>query len=151
MGGIYSMEVIEDKNNSDENVMVKSDNNSKGSENVNEVSSGVKKTFSRRRGVLRIFLGFIALLLWIFIGVSPTIIFSSSIQEFIGVFSFFVRYPIIFLLVALLNIFLGVLVYFTLGIVWWAAFHFIWSIRWFYGYFKYRTATLQEVIKGMRQ
>jgi hypothetical protein len=113
--------------------------------------SGMKKTFSRRRGVLRIILGFIAILLWIFIGVSPTIIFSSSIQEFIGAFSFLVRNPIIFLLVALFNIFLGFIVYFFLGILWWAAFHFIWSIRWFYGYFKYRSTTLQDVIKDMRK
>ncbi len=113
--------------------------------------SGMKKTFSRRRGVLRIILGFIAFLLWIFIGVSPTIIFSSSIQEFIGAFSFLVRNPIIFLLVALFNIFLGFIVYFFVGILWWAAFHFIWSIRWFYGYFKYRSTTLQDVIKDMRK
>jgi hypothetical protein len=145
------MDAKEDKNNSDENVngMVKSD--SKSSENDNDVSAGVKKTFSRRRAVLRIFLGFIALILWIFIGVSPTIIFSSSIQEFIGAFSFLVRNPIIFLLVALLNIFLGVIVFVYIGIWWWAAFHLIWSIRWFYGYFKYRSTTLQDVIKGMRK
>jgi hypothetical protein len=127
----------------------KSDGHKNGDEDDNEVSSGVKKTFSRRRAVLRIILGFIALVLWIFIGLSPTIIFSSSIQEFIGVFSFFIRYPVIFLLVALLNIFLGVIVFIYIGIWWWAAFHFIWSIRWFYGYFKYRSTTVREVIKEM--
>jgi hypothetical protein len=147
------MDIKKDKNNFDENVneKVKPNSDNNGSENDKEVSSGVKQTFSRRRGVLRIFLGLIALVLWIFIGLSPTIIFSSSIQEFIGAFSFLVRNPIIFLLVALLNIFLGILVYFTLGIIWWAAFHFIWSIRWFYGYFKYRSTTLQDVIKSMRK
>ena len=133
--------------NSHENV--KSDNNKNSAEDDHEVSSGVQKTFSRRRAVLRIILGFIALVLWIFIGLSPTIIFSSSIQEFIGVFSFFVRYPVIFLLVALLNIFLGIIVFVFIGIWWWAAFHFIWSIRWFYGYFKYRSTTVREVIKEM--
>lgn len=147
------MDIKKDKNNFDENVneKVKPNSDNNGSENDKKVSSGVKQTFSRRRGVLRIFLGLIALVLWIFIGLSPTIIFSSSIQEFIGAFSFLVRNPIIFLLVALLNIFLGILVYFTLGIIWWAAFHFIWSIRWFYGYFKYRSTTLQDVIKSMRK
>jgi hypothetical protein len=138
-------------NNSDENVKgeVKSVNDYKGSENDKKVSPGVRKTFSRRRAVIRIVAGFFALLLWIFIGLSPTIIFSSGIQEFIGAFSYLVRYPILFLLVALLNIFLGIVVYVYIGIWWWAAFHFIWSIRWFYGYFKYRTASLEEVIKGM--
>jgi hypothetical protein len=98
----------------------------------------IEKTFSERRGVVRILLGFIALILWIFIGISPTIIFSSSLQQFIVVVSFLVRNPILFLLVAFFNIFLGLIVYFFLGIIYWAAFHFIWSIRWFYGYFKYR-------------
>jgi len=41
--------------------------------------SGMKKTFSRRRGVLRIILGFIAILLWIFIGVSLP---SFSVQVY---------------------------------------------------------------------
>jgi hypothetical protein len=140
---------IDGKKNSDE-VEKREISIDKDAKDEKEVSA-LEKTFSRRRGVIRILLGFLALVLWLFIGVSPTIIFSSSIQEFIGVFSFFVRYPIIFLLVALLNIFLGAVVLVLLGIWWWAAFHFIWSIRWFYGYFKYRSTTLQDVIKGMRK
>jgi hypothetical protein len=116
-----------------------------------EASSQIQRTFSRRRAVIRISLGFVAMVLWFLVGVSPTIIFSSSIQEFIGVFSFFVKYPGMFLLVALLNIFLAVIVYLFIGIWWWAAFHLIWSIRWFYGYFKYRKASLVEVIKAMNQ
>ena len=76
-----------------------------------ERSSPIDKTFSRRRGVIRVVVGLLALLLWIFIGVSPTIIFTSGMQEFIGVFSFFIRYPILFLLIALFNIFLGAIVY----------------------------------------
>ncbi|MGO9388311.1 MAG: hypothetical protein ACLPWD_09765 [Methanobacterium sp.] len=43
--------------------------------------SAVDKTFSKRRGIVRILLGFIALVLWILIGLSPTIIFSSSISR----------------------------------------------------------------------
>lgn len=101
------MDVGDDKGNSDENLQSKSklEDFKKDFKEDKEASSQITKTFSRCRAVLRIVLGFFALLLWIFIGVSPTIIFSSSIQEFIGVFSFFVKYPIIFLLVALLNIF----------------------------------------------
>ncbi len=145
------MVVKDDKNNSNENLKDKSKlvEYKKDFKKDKEASGQIKKTFSHRRAVLRIVLGFFALLLWIFIGVSPTIIFSSSIQEFIGVFSFFVKYPVIFLLIALLNIFLGVIVYVYIGIWWWAAFHLIWSIRWFYGYFKYRTASIEEVIKSM--
>jgi hypothetical protein len=114
-----------------------------------EASTQIQRTFSRRRAVIRIFLGFVAMVLWFLLGVSPTIIFSSSIQEFIGVFSFFIKYPVMFLLVAILNIFLGVIVFLVIGIWWWAAFHLIWSIRWFYGYFKYRKASIVEVIKSM--
>ena len=103
-----------------------------------ESQDDVEKTFSPRRGVVRVILGTIALLLWIFIGISPTIIFSSAIQQSIGVISFFYRNPIAFLLVAFINIILGLIVVFTVAIYLWAAFHFLWSIRWFYGYGKYR-------------
>jgi hypothetical protein len=147
------MATEEDKNNSDENEMENSkfDDYKKDFKEDKEATNQIKRTFSRRRAVIRIFLGFVAMVLWFLVGVSPTIIFSSSIQEFIGVFSFFVKYPAMFLLVALLNIFLAVIVYLFIGIWWWAAFHLIWSIRWFYGYFKYRKASLVEVIKSMNK
>jgi len=102
----------------------------------NRLSQELEKQLSPARNVARIILGFFALLVWILIGINPTGIFSSSIQEFIGVTSFFYRNPILFLLVALLNIIFGLIVYF-IGIFWWAAFHIIWSIRWFYGFKKY--------------
>jgi|GEM_PF-1135482 len=140
-----------DKNNSDEKMKGSSKlKDYKKEFNEDEAaSSQVNRTFSRRRAFIRIFLGFMAMVLWFLVGVSPTIIFSSSIQEFIGVFSFFVKYPTMFLLVALLNIVLGVIVYLFFAIWVWAAFHLIWSVRWFYGYFKYRKASLVEVIKSM--
>ena len=101
-----------------------------------ELSVELEKKLSPVRAVIRIILGLFGLLLWILIGVNPTIFFSSTIQQFIGVTSFFYRNPIIFLLVALINIFLGIIVYF-IGIMWWSAFHLIWSVRWFYGYAKF--------------
>ena len=106
-------------------------------DNERELSSRMKKQLSPTRAVLRIIIGFFGFLLWIFIGVSPTIIFSSGIQEFIGTFSFLIRNPIIFLLIAFINIILGVIVYIFIGILWWAVFHILWSIRWFYGFRKY--------------
>lgn len=135
------------ENNSDE---TKQKDNEKELNGDVEVNTPINRTFSRRRAVVRICLGFMAMILWFLFGVSPTIIFSSSIQEFIGVFSFFIKYPAMFLLVAFLNIFLGVVVYLFIGIWWWAAFHLVWSIRWFYGYFKYRNASLVEVIRAMK-
>ena len=114
--------------------------NKKKKDNVTnkELQGGIEKTLSARRGTDRVIIGIIALLLWIFIGISPTIIFSSALQQFIGFFSFFYRNPIAFLLIAFFNIFLGLVVFFTVAIYYWAAFHFLWSIRWFYGYGKYR-------------
>lgn len=103
-----------------------------------ELSSKMNKQLSPTRAVLRLMAGFFALLIWLFLGVPPTLIYSSSIQSFIGTFSFFIRNPIIFLLIAFLNIILGTLEFIFLGVLWWSAFHWIWSIRWFYGYGKYR-------------
>lgn len=137
---------LDDENNSGE---IKPKDHKKDFNGDLETATQVNTTFSRRRAVVRIGLGLVAMVLWFLVGVSPTIIFSSSIQEFIGVFSFFVKYPAMFLLVAFLNIFLGLIVYLFVGVWWWAAFHLIWSIRWFYGYFKYRKTSLVEVIKNM--
>ena len=105
--------------------------------NEKKLAADLEKKLSPARAVFRIILGTFGLLLWILIGVNPTIFFSSTIQQFMGVTSFFYRNPIVFLMVALINIFLGIMVYF-IGIIWWSAFHIIWSIRWFYGYAKYR-------------
>ena len=105
--------------------------------NEKKLTADLEKKLSPARALFRIILGTFGLLLWILIGVNPTIFFSSTIQQFMGVTSFFYRNPIVFLMVALINIFLGIMVYF-IGIIWWSAFHIIWSIRWFYGYVKYR-------------
>jgi hypothetical protein len=61
-----------------------------------EVSQQLKKQLSPARAVARIIMGFFALLVWILIGVSPTVLFSSSIQEFIGVTSFFTEIQFFF-------------------------------------------------------
>ncbi len=124
----------------------------KDSETEEELSGGLQKTLSPRRGKIRIIYAVLGLIFWIVIGVSPTIIFSSALQNFIGFFSFFYRNPIAFLLIAFLNIILGLIVYFTVAIYYWAAFHFLWSIRWFYGYGKYRklksSGKLDKVFKS---
>ena len=107
-------------------------------ENDQKELSEMDRTFSRRISVIRVFISIFAFLCWIIIGYVPTILLTSGIQGFMGTVSFFVRNPLTFLLVAFLNIFLGIFEYVFFGIVWWSAFHLIWSIRWFYGYFKYR-------------
>ena len=128
---------MNNKNNSDENMKGEITPKQDKENLEQELSSKLNKKLSPTRGILRIVLGFLAFLIWILIGVSPTIIFTSSLQGFIGVFSVLVRNPIIFLLIALLNIILGITYYLLFQILWWSLFHFVWSIRWFYGFVKY--------------
>ena len=100
--------------------------------------SHMKKIISPTRGVARIILGGVAFLLWVLLGVPPTLIYSSGIQTFIGTVSFMIRNPIIFLLIALINVIMAIVSYFFIQFLWYTAFHLLWSIRWFYGYDKYR-------------
>lgn len=103
----------------------------------NKELSKINKQISKPRAVGRLIIGFFAFLLWFFLGVPPTLIFSSGIQTFIGTVSFLIRNPVIFLLIALINIFMGIISYILVGILWYSTFHILWSIRWFYGYNKY--------------
>jgi len=103
-----------------------------------ESSSQAEKLTFWPKAVFRLIFGFVAFLLWILFAVPPTLIYSSGIQTFIGTVSFIIRNPLIFLLIALINVFMGVVSYIFLGILLYSAFHILWSIRWFYGYGKYR-------------
>lgn len=58
-----------------------------------ELSLKMKKQLSPIKSALRLIVGFFALLLWILLGVPPTLIYSSGIQSFIGTVSFFIRNP----------------------------------------------------------
>ncbi|MGZ7117331.1 MAG: hypothetical protein ACXVH2_07325 [Methanobacterium sp.] len=109
----------------------------KDGDNEEELSKQMNKQLSTSRAIFRIIIGFIAIIIWFLIGVNITVIFSSMIQQTLGFTSYFYKNPIIFLLVAFLNIILGLIAYFFVGILWWAAFHLLWSIRWFAGYIKY--------------
>lgn len=103
-----------------------------------ELSKQMNKELSPARAIIRIIIGFIAIIIWILLGVNITVIFSATIQQTMGFTSYFYRNPLVFLIVAFINIILGLIAYFFVEILWWAAFHILWSIRWFYGYFKYR-------------
>ncbi|HOI72438.1 MAG TPA: hypothetical protein PLC38_09205 [Methanobacterium sp.] len=101
-----------------------------------ELSKQMDRELSLTRSILRIIIGFFAMLIWILLGFDITIFFSSTIQQTMGWTSIFIKNPIFFLIVAFINIIFGLIAY-GLGILWWAAIHLIWSIRWFYGFFKY--------------
>jgi uncharacterized membrane-anchored protein YitT (DUF2179 family) len=100
--------------------------------------SRAEKTTSTSRSIFRIIFGICAFLLWVLLGIPPTLIYSSGIQTFIGTVSFFIRNPVIFLLIAILNVLAGLISYYFLQIWWYTLFHILWSVRWFYGYEKYR-------------
>ena len=99
--------------------------------------SRMEKIISPSRAVARIIFGIFAFLLWILLGIPPTLIYSSGIQTFIGTVSFIIRNPIIFLLIAIINVIVGIISYFFIQLLWYTAFHLLWSIRWFFGYSKY--------------
>ncbi len=130
---------MNNKNNSygKENENITSNQDKDNNTEEQELSSQMNQTLSPARAILRIILGVLAFLIWIFIGVSPTILFTSSLQGFVGVISFLIRNPIIFLLIAFINIILAITSYLLFQILWWSVFHLLWSIRWFYGFGKY--------------
>jgi len=74
----------------------------------------MEKELSPTRAILRIVIGIIAIIIWLAIGVNITILFSSAIQQTMGFTQYFVRNPIYFLIVAFINIILGLYVYFLL-------------------------------------
>jgi len=104
-----------------------------------DLPSWMDKFFLKSRAIGRIIFGIVAFLVWFILGVPPSLIYACGIQTFIGTYSFFTRNPIIFLLIALLNIIVGIAIYFYPGNILLSAFHFLWSIRFFYGYNKYRS------------
>jgi hypothetical protein len=108
-----------------------------------KLSKQMEKELSPAKAIIRITIGFFVIFIWILIGVNLTIIFTTATQQFMGFTSYFIRNPIVFLLIAFFNIFIGLFAYLFTEILWWCVFHLIWSIRWFYGYFKYRKVTLE--------
>lgn len=113
-------------------------------DNNQEQIKKMEKIISPSRAVFRIILGTFAFLLWVLLGVPPTLIYSSGIQTFIGTVSFIIRNPVIFLLIALINIVVGIISYYFIQLWWYTLFHFLWSIRWFYGYGKYSRLKTKE-------
>lgn len=108
----------------------------------------LNKMLSPKRSIVRIFLAFLSFIIWIFIGYSPNILFTSSVQGLVGVLSFLVQNPMIFLIIAFINIGMGILFYILIETIFWAGFHLLWSIRWFYGFAKYSRMKNNKSIRG---
>lgn len=114
-------------------------------DNNQEQIKKMEKITSPSRAVFRIILGTFAFLLWVILGVPPTLIYSSGIQTFIGTVSFIIRNPVIFLLIGLINIVVGIVSYYFIELLWYTLLHFLWSIRWFWGYRKYSRLKKEEL------
>ncbi len=109
-------------------------------EEQEKLSSEMDKVLSTRRSVVRILVAIFAFF-WFLAGGSVQTVKSLSGEALgiTGFVSFFLRNPIAFLIIGIIQVVLGLImvIYFvSYTIV--AIFHFLWSIRWFYGYYRYR-------------
>lgn len=122
--------MVNEKKNSEDNA----------SEEEKELSAQMEKQLSPRRSVTRIFIAILAFLWFLAGGSAQTVLsLSGGSLGLIGVVSFLVRNPITFLIVGIIQIILGMIFYlFFASYYFMVIFHFLWSIRWFYGYKKYR-------------
>lgn len=110
------------------------------SEEEKELSDQMEKQLSPRRSLTRIFIAILAFLWFLAGGSAQTVLsLSGGSLGLIGVVSFLVRNPITFLIIGIIQIILGLIFYLFFATYYFMViFHFLWSIRWFYGYKKYR-------------
>lgn len=110
------------------------------SEEEKELAAQMEKQLSPRRSVTRIFIAILAFLWFLAGGSAQTVLsLSGGSLGLIGVVSFLVRNPITFLIIGIIQIILGLIFYLFFATYYFMViFHFLWSIRWFYGYKKYR-------------
>jgi len=101
----------------------------------------MEKQLSPRRSIFKIIIAILAFI-WFLVGGSAQTVLSLSGGGLglVGVVSFLLRNPISFLIIGFIQVALGLLFYFFfISYYVMIIFHFLWSIRWFYGYKKYRT------------
>lgn len=109
-------------------------------EKEKELSKKMEKQLSPRKAIFRIIIA-IAAFLWFLAGGSAQTVLSLSGggMGLVGVVSFLIRNPVTFLIIGLIQIVMGILfLLFFVSYAFMTIFHFLWSIRWFYGYHKYR-------------
>lgn len=105
-----------------------------------ELSSQMKKQLSPAKSIGRILIAILAFLWFLAGGSAQTVLsLTGGSLGLVGVVSFLIRNPITFLIIGLIQILLGLIFYlFFTTYYFMIVFHFLWSIRWFYGYRKYR-------------
>jgi hypothetical protein len=109
-------------------------------EREKKLSSKMDKQLSPFKALFRILVA-IAAFIWFLAGGSAQTVLALSGGSigFAGVVSFFIRNPVTFLIMGLVNVISGIIfLIFDISLIALAIFHFLWSIRWFYGYRMYR-------------
>lgn len=111
-----------------------------------ELSEQMEKQLSPRRSIVRIFIAIFAFIWFLAGGSAQTVLsLSGGGLGLVGVVSFLVKNPISFLIIAFVQVALGLIfLFFFLSYYFMIIFHFLWSIRWFYGYNKYRHLKTSE-------
>ncbi len=112
----------------------------KETEEEQKLSLKMEKQLSPRRSLVKICIAVFAFIWFLAGGSAQTVLsLSGGGLGLVGVVSFLIRNPISFLIIGFIQIILGFLFYFlSISYLLLTVFHFLWSIRWFYGYKKYR-------------
>lgn len=109
-------------------------------ENEKELSSQMEKQLSPVRSLIKILIAIFAFIWFLAGGSAQTVLsLSSGVIGLTGIVTFLIRNPISFLIIGIVQVILGFIFYFFgSSFIFLTAFHFLWSLRWFYGYKKYR-------------
>ena len=110
------------------------------SDKEKKLSSQMEKQLSPSRSLFRIIIAIFAFAWFLAGGSAQTVLsLSGGAMGLTGLVSFLIRNPLSFLIIGIIQVVLGFIFYIiSYSFVLLTIFHFLWSIRWFYGYKKYR-------------
>ncbi len=110
------------------------------SDKEKKLSSQMEKQLSPSRSVVRIIIAIFAFAWFLAGGSAQTVLsLSGGAMGLSGLVTFLIRNSISFLIIGIIQLVLGFIFYIiSYSFVLLTIFHFLWSIRWFYGYKKYR-------------
>ena len=113
-----------------------------------KLSAQMEKQLSTRKSLFRILTAIFAFIWFLAGGSAQTVLsLSGGAIGLSGVVTFLLKNPISFLIIGFINVVLGLILYiFAISFILVSIFHFLWSIRWFYGYGKYRNLKVPQKI-----
>ena len=110
-----------------------------------ELSSQMEKQLSLGTSLIRIIVAILAFIWFLAGGSAQTVLALSGGQlSLAGVVTFLIKHPISFLIIGIINVISGIILYIFSIYFFISIFHFLWSIRWFYGYNKYRALKYED-------